>query len=388
MKVLLKFWIPVVLVSLLSYGCGCGGGTQAGLVSLEVTPQNPVIALGTDQQFIATGIFSDGSRQDLTNAVTWSSSEQSVASISNESGSKGLAGSLSPGSTVITAGLGDISGSTTLTVTGAVLVSITVVPANPIIRLGTQQQFSAIGGFADGTTRDITNSVIWSSSDLAIASISNQSGSKGLADSAAVGVTNITAASGNVSGSTSLRVTAISLIAITVTPANVNVAPNTTVQYTATAAFSDGSTRDITAEATWSASEISVATISNQPGSKGLATAVSPGSTTVSAASEGVTGSTLLTVSGPVLVSIKVTPANKTVKFNSKVQYTATGIFSDASTRDITTEVVWSSSDTTIAVISNEPGSKGLATTDGIAGRTTITATLGNVSGSTLLIDP
>jgi hypothetical protein len=83
-----------------------------------------------------------------------------------------------------------------------------------------------------------------------------------------------------------------------------------------------------------------------------------------------------------------VTPANKYVGYHTTLQYTATGHFSDNTTQDITKSVTWSSSDTSVATISNQLGSKGLATTDGVTGTTVITATLGNISGSTSLIDP
>ena len=65
--------------------------TAATLVSIEVTPADPSIANGTTQQFTATGTYTDASTQDLTAAVTWSSSDEGVATISNAGGSEGLA---------------------------------------------------------------------------------------------------------------------------------------------------------------------------------------------------------------------------------------------------------------------------------------------------------
>jgi len=299
MKVPLKIWVVALLLAFFAAGCGCGGDeAPSGLVSIEVTPVNPSIALGTHQQFTATGIFSDNARQDITNSVTWSSAVESVATISNETGSNGLAASRSVGSSTVTATLGSISGSTTLTVTTAVLVSIVVTPENSSVGQGAHQQFTATGTFSDNTTQDITKSAHWSSSDTTIA------------------------------------------------------------------------------------------TIGNTAGSKGLAVTVAAGSTTITATSGGISGSTLLTVSGAKLVSITVTPATTFAGFNTTVQYTAVGTFSDNTSEDITNVVTWSSSDPSIATISNEPGSKGLATTDHRLGSTTITATLGDVSGSALLIDP
>jgi hypothetical protein len=88
------------------------------------------------------------------------------------------------------------------------------------------------------------------------------------------------------------------------------------------------------------------------------------------------------TLSGPTLKSIAVTPANPTEPINSSVQFTATGTFSDNSTKDITATVTWASSNTDAATIN----AAGLVTVGGTAGlTTTISATLNEVTGSTLL---
>lgn len=178
----------------------------AALVSLAVTPVNPGIAKGTRQQFTATATYSDGSKQDLSASVTWSSSNSAAATISNAAGSKGLATSVAAGTTAITAASGSISASTALTVTPAVLVSITVSPANQTIAIGATQQFNAIGKYSDTSTQDLTVSVTWSSSSASVAGISNAAGSKGLATALAAGSTVIKAVSGSVSGSTTLTV--------------------------------------------------------------------------------------------------------------------------------------------------------------------------------------
>jgi outer membrane protein assembly factor BamB len=78
------------------------------------------------------------------------------------------------------------------------------------------------------------------------------------------------------------------------------------------------------------------------------------------------------------LMSIAVTPGNPSMVNGTAVQLTATGTYSDSSTRDLTTQVVWSSSDSTKATVSPA----GLVTAVAI-GSTTLTATSGNISGST-----
>jgi len=100
------------------YGCGGGGGentSNATLTALSITPTNLSIAKDTTQQFTATGTYSDNTTKDLTTSVNWSSSDPSVATISNA----GLATTGGTGGTTIlikdpsTA----VSSSTNLTVT-------------------------------------------------------------------------------------------------------------------------------------------------------------------------------------------------------------------------------------------------------------------------------
>jgi hypothetical protein len=89
--------------------------TPTGLVSITVTPATPTLSVGSTQQFIATGTFSDGSMQNLQ-SVTWSSSNQSAGTITNDASDHGVALALVAGKSTITASAGSISGSTALTV--------------------------------------------------------------------------------------------------------------------------------------------------------------------------------------------------------------------------------------------------------------------------------
>ena len=105
--------------------------TALTLVSVSVTPVNPSMAAGKQQQFTATGTYSDGSHQDLTNSATWTSSAPSVATIN----STGLATGVAIGSTTIQAASGSINGSTGLTVTASAPGSYTTnfpLTENPI----------------------------------------------------------------------------------------------------------------------------------------------------------------------------------------------------------------------------------------------------------------
>ena len=338
---------------------------NATLVSIRVTPANPSIPLGATQQFTATGTYSDGSQKTITNAVTWSSDVTSVATIT-----KGIAMGRGIGGTTIRAASGSISGSATLSVTPAVLRSIAVAPPRPTITVGDMQQFSATATYTDGSRKDLSSSVIWSSGTPSVATIDN----RGLATALAIGSTTISAVSGSIKGSTTLYVKAVSLVSITVTPASPSVPLGNHQQFTATGRYSNESLQDITGSVTWASTSTSVSTIV----ATGLSTAVGLGGTTITATSGSVVGSTTLTVTAAVLKSILVTPANSTLALGLHQQFTATGTLSDGTTQDFTSSATWTSSVVTVATIS----SGGLASAVGI-GDTTVSATLGGITGST-----
>jgi hypothetical protein len=343
-----------------------GTGNDSGLTSIAVTPASPSIPAGTIQQFTATGHFKNGNSENLTAFVTWSSAKTSVATIT----SGGLAKGVTAGTDGIVAMLGSVSGSTTLTVTAPALVSIAVAPVNPSVAKGATVQFMATGTYTDGSLQTITNSVTWSSSMTSVATIATG----GLATGVATGTSNITAALNNiVSPADSLTVTPPVLVSIAVTPANSAIAKGTTEQFMATGVYSDGSSGDLTSSATWSSSNPTAASISTG----GLASANAPGVTAIAASFNSISGSTSLTVNPAVLNSITVTPSSIYVGVGSNKQYTATGIYSDGSTSNLTNAVAWSSSNPLIATIM----STGLATSTG-GGAAMINATQGALTGS------
>jgi hypothetical protein len=387
------YFAALFLLTVFSILSGCGGSAGGGswnepfsvLVSIQVTPPAQSIANGTTQQFMATGIYSDFTKRDLTQSVTWSTAPLAspVATISNAAGTKGVATALAIGTTTITAtdSATGKSGTATLTVTAATLSSIGVTPAVASIAFGTTQKFIATGLFSDHTTQDLTTSVTWSSSDTVVATISNAAGLNGLATSKATGgpitITATDPASGK-AGTAKLTVTAAVLSSIAVTPATAGIALGTTQQYVATGIFTDLTRQDLTASVTWISSNTGVATISNAIGFNGLATSKATGGPITITATDpttGKAGTAQLTVTAAVLSSIAVSPASASIGLGTTQQFIATGTYSDTTTQVLTSAVTWSSSDTAVATISNAAGSNGLATSLSIGGPITITAT-------------
>jgi hypothetical protein len=167
-----------------------------------------------------------------------------------------------------------------------------------------------------------------------------------------------------------------SLVSISTSPANPTISAGVTQAFVASGTFGDGTTQTL-ASVTWSSSSISVATITTDVTNRGNADAQNPGSATISACTGSICGSTSLTVSGPSLISIALSPQNPTIPLGTTQQFSAVGSYSDGSILDLTSTVTWSSSSTATTV-----NSAGLVT--GVSlGTSVIQASSGSVNSST-----
>ena len=164
------------------------------------------------------------------------------------------------------------------------ITSLAIAPTNATVAPGVTQQYTATATYGNSTTGDVTGKVTWSTIQTSIATIT----SGGLLTGVALGNTTVRAQSGSVIANTGVTVTTKQVASVTIAPLtqtlSLSLGP-TTVQFTATATYRDGSTGDVTAVSTWNALPSSVATISTT----GLATAVGVGTTTVTATTGGVT---------------------------------------------------------------------------------------------------
>jgi trimeric autotransporter adhesin len=358
--------------------------THGPLTSITVTPVNPIIANGTTVQLTAIGRFSDGGTENLTSQVSWTSADNSIAQVSNVAGTQGIVTGLAVGNTPITAALEGVRRSTTVTVTPALLTSITVTPVNPTIANGTTVHLTATGTFSDGTTENLTSQVSWTSADDSIAQVSNVAETQGMVTGLAVGNTPITAALEGVTGSTTVTVTAATLSSIVIIPPDPSIAKGTTVQLMATGIFSDQTSEDLTSQVSWTSADNSIAQVSDAAGTNGLVTGTGVGGATMFATLEGVSGSTTVTVSDAVLTSIAITPADQTIRPGTNIQLKAVGTFSDGTLQDITSSASWISSHSTVATVGSAGDNNGLVT--GIYfGSAAIAATQDQVSGSTVV---
>ena len=338
------------------------------LQSIAVTPANSTVEVGETVQLLATGTYSDNSTADLTNSVSWTVNA-GVASVN----SAGVLSTTSEGTVTVTATSGAISATAVVTIDPipVTLQSIAVTPANSTIEVGEMVQLFAIGTYSDNSTADISSSVTWTV-DSSVASVNLT----GLVSASADGTVTVTATSGATSGTAAVTIDPIpvTLQSIAVTPLTSAVEVGSTVQYVATGTYSDNSTADLSATATWSVSDSSIASIS----ASGLLNAIADGTVQITATSGAIAGNASITVNpAPInLLAVSVTPSTSTVEIGESVQFLATGHYSDSSTADITSSVGWS---VNAGIASIDSNGLLISSSDGVV---TVTANSNGIIGS------
>lgn len=247
--------------------------------TVEVTPRISSIVSGQTVQLAAQGKDVSGNAMS-GGTVTWKSLDTTVARVSTS----GLVTALSSGSTAIVATVLGATGFATIDAIG-VVATVFITGTTGELPIGQSVQLRASPREANG--RELFRPVTWTSSAPTIATVS----SNGLVTSVAVGTANITA---TVDGKTATQ-------AITILPpppvATVAVSPSsgflpTTVGVPMTATLKDASGATLNGRVVaWASSNTAVATVS----ATGVATAQTVGPVTITASSEGKSGSVALT---------------------------------------------------------------------------------------------
>ena len=424
------------------------GGTVSGSATITVTgttiiPTEPLAKLVVDPgaqtalavnqtvNFLAIGTTATGTTVNLTGqpatigtstikAATWTSSSPQIASVNP---STGVATALANGTTTITAQAVNPDGTVavataTLTVTLPTsspepLVSMVLVPgAQTLTTLNQPAQFIAIGTTGSGTTVNLTNKVVWTSSSPTVAGINANTG---LATALTNGTAAITAVATNPDGTVVTGVGSVTVnIAASAEPiVSLAIVPNSqtasvtgqTAQFIAIGTTSSGATVDLTNKpatvgtstinaAVWGSSSIAVAAINP---ATGLATAVSTGTVAITAQATNpdgtvVTGTATFTVvSTPEpLVSLSIVPGTQTLNAAGQTsQYIAIGTTASGATVNLTNTkatigsatinaATWGSSSASVATINPATGVATAAAT----GVSVITAVAYNPDGT------
>ncbi|MEG2889727.1 MAG: Ig-like domain-containing protein, partial [Aeromonas sp.] len=215
--------------------------TQGGL-TITVPPLN--LAAGLTGQLAANGIYSNGASVDVTTNVNWTSNNPLVAAVGLNSG---LVTAVLPGTATITAMLDGQSTTVQVTVSNAVVVSVSIDPINPLAA-GTTAQLKATATLSNLTTLDVTAQANWQSSDPSVFTVT----STGLATGVVPGSANVSVNVQGITAGHSVVVSNAVLTSIVISQSGLNLSPLlSTITFTAIGHYSDGSTQNITNSVIW-----------------------------------------------------------------------------------------------------------------------------------------
>src|SRR5207253_2619736 len=334
---------------------------NVAVASVDVSPPSAAVVVGQTLQLAATP--KDASGNPLSGrAVTWTSGNTAVATVS----ASGLVTAVAAGSATITASSEGRSGTAAITVKTVPVAAVAVTPASLSVQVGQTAQLTATPQDANGNPLS-GRTVTWTSSNQAVATVN----ATGLVTGAAAGAATITATSEGKSGTAAVTVTPVPVASVAVTPASASIQTGGTIQLTATPKDANG--KPLTGRTVaWTSANGAVATVSTS----GLVTGAATGTTTITATSEGQSGTASVAVSNAPVASVDVSPAAASLQVSQTLQLTATP--KDANGGPLSGRAVtWASSNTAAATV----GGSGLVTAVG-AGAATITATSEGQSGA------
>ena len=328
------------------------GGVRAKC-SVEVTPSyievssvkldQSEVSLRAGETVTLTATVNPDDATDKT--VTWTTSDQTIATVSN-----GVVTAKKVGSATITAKAGDKTATCQITVVATEVTSVSLNKTTASLKAGETVTLTATVNPSDATDKTVT----WTSSDQTVATVSN-----GIVTAKKVGSATITAKAGDKTATCQITVVATEVTSVSLNKTTASLKAGETVTLTATVNPDDATDKTVT----WTSSDQTVATVSN-----GVVTAKKVGTATITAKAGSKTATCQITVVATEVTSVTLNKTTASLRAGETVTLTATVNPDDATDKTVT----WSSSDQTVATVSN-----GVVTAKKV-GTATITAKAGS----------
>jgi hypothetical protein len=315
----------------------CGGPEAPSLAELQITPPVTEVTENLQASVVATAVYTDGTTADVTDQVTWSSVDASVASAT---GGQVQAGQ--PGSTYLTASFGGLQTAARVEVIAATLLELRVSAESVAVPVGLTTRAIASGAFSDGSLRDVTASVTWSTT-RALVEVSADGAVKALAP----GWTQVRATVGALTAGITMQVTAAQAAGLSISGLEGALAVGQSVSFRVMATFTDGTSLDVTDAATIEIADAAIAMLRARASVKAKA----EGTTELRVGYAGFEATAAVAVTPVTLASLQLTcPAS--LSAGAMAIFAADGTFTDGNVDDVTARVTWSSSNGQLAEIS------------------------------------
>jgi trimeric autotransporter adhesin len=322
---------------------------QVPVASVAVLPSAATLVTGGTVT-LQTVAYDANSNPLSGRAIVWASSASQVATVD----ASGKVTAVSAGSATVSGTVEGKSASSAITVTVIPVAAVAVTPGSATLDVGASKALDAVATDANGNTlagRPIT----WASANKSIATVS----ASGLVTGVGAGTTDITATAEGKTGTAQVVVTAttppppIPVASVAVNPGTASLNIGGSVTLSATARDANGAALSGRA-ITWSTSAAAIATVS----STGVVNAIAPGSATVTATSEGKSGSATIIVlpaAPPSVASVTVT-SNGATTIDSAQTVTLTATVRDSAGNRLSGRTVNWSSNASAATVSPASG--------------------------------
>ena len=352
---------------------------KAGKVTITVTSTSNSSVSATCEITVnakvipATGIALDKTTAELTEGetltltatvtpedatdktVTWTSSDETVATVAN-----GVVTALKAGKATITAKAGEVSATCEITVNAKVIPTTGITLDKTTAEMTEGETLTLTATVTPENATDKT--VVWTSSDETVATVAN-----GVVTAFKAGKATIRAKSGEVSATCEITVNAkvIPATGIALDKTTAELTEGETLTLTATVTPEDATDKTVA----WTSSDETVATVVD-----GVVTALKAGKATITAKAGEMSATCDITVNAKVIPATGIALDKTTAELTEGETLTLTATVTPEDATDKT--VAWTSSDETIATVAN-----GVVTALK-AGKVTITAKSGEVSAA------
>ncbi|MCU0633887.1 MAG: Ig-like domain-containing protein, partial [Gemmatimonadaceae bacterium] len=272
--------------------------TSPQVAAIELTAPSREVRSGSTVAVAARLLDAQGA-VITSRAISWSSSAPAVATVS----STGVVSAIAPGVARIAASAFGTSATIALTVLPRDVARVQVLPAALSVRLGSTATIQARTFDAEGELLT-GRAIAWTSSNPQIATVT----SEGVVTAIAAGAATITATSEGRTGQAAVTVTLAPVASVSIAPTVDTLPLGGTRTFAATLRDASGVT--LTGRTvSWRSSVDTIATVS----STGIVNALSPGTVTITAASEGRSAAATLVVLSRLASSVTLTPATSTM---------------------------------------------------------------------------
>ena len=331
------------------------------VATVEVAPSTATVIVG------GTVLLTAAARDAQGNAVTgrrvlWVSADSNFATVS----ASGVVTGRYVGTVPVAASVDGKTATAEVIVVPKPVATVRLSPTSRDLVVGESAQLTAEALDATGAVLS-GRPVTWTTSRPSVASVN----ASGVVSALAPGSAVITATIEGKSGVGAVTVSPAAVASVAVSPSSATLVVGQALAFEAEPRSASGQPLEGRTVA-WSSNPPQVATVA----STGVVIAVAPGTATITATSEGRSGSAQLTVLGLTAHRIEVTPASAVIEEKGSFRLTAT-VYDSRGNVLVGQDVTWTSSDTWVATVDDNGRVRGEG-----EGTVIITAMSGGVSGT------